>query len=101
MQFAGPEIERLVNEFDEHNDRHNGKHHEHSAAVLAGFRKDVCEVTGIVHRMDSSVVQTLKTAETIGQVQYDAFVQERLVLCEKLLTDTIPKNNLSLFGTPP
>ena len=51
--------------------------------------------------MDSSVVQTLKTAETIGQAQYDAFVQERLVLCEKPLTDIIPKSNLSLFGAAP
>ena len=41
--------------------------------------------------MDSSLVQTLKTAETIGQAQYDAFVQERLILCEEPLTDTIPK----------
>ena len=65
----------------------------------------MCEVTGIVRRMgnpffddgedlvtldiklvmDSSGVQTLKTSETIGQ--YDAFIQERLVLCEKPLTD--------------
>ena len=81
----------------------------------------MCELTGIVRRMgnpffddgedlitldiklvmDSSVVHTLKTAETIGQVQYDAFVQERLVLCEKPLTNTMPKNNLSLLGTAP
>ena len=83
--------------------------------------KDVCELTGIVRHMgnpfifdgedpvtldiklvmDSSVVQILKTSETIGQAQYDAFVQQRLVLCEKPLTDTMPKKNLSLFWTAP
>ena len=114
---AGPEIARLENEFDEHNDKHDGKCHEQSAAVQAEVSDGVCELTGIVCRignpffgdgedlvtldiklvMDSSVVQTLKTAETIDQAQYD----ERLVLCEKLLTDTILKNNFSLFGTAP
>ena len=75
---AGPEIARLVNEYDEYNDKHDGKNHEQSAAVQVEFRKDVCEVTGIVQRMgnpnfdlvifdiklvmDSSLVQTLKTA---------------------------------------
>ena len=67
---ARPKIARLVNEFDEHN-----------------------ELTGIVHRMGNlvfdngedlftldSLVQTLKTAETVGQAQYDAFVQERCLV---------------------
>ena len=48
---AEPEIARLVNEFDEHNDKHDGKHHEQSAAVQAEVRKDVCELTGIVRCM--------------------------------------------------
>ena len=90
--------------------------------MQAEFIKDVCELTGIVRRMgnaffddsenlvildikqvmDTPIVQTLQTAETIGQAQLDdAFVQERSVLCEKPLTDTMPKNNLSLFGTAP
>ena len=42
--------------------------------------------------MDSSVVETLETAETIGQAQYDAFVQERLVLYEKPVKQTLYLN---------
>ena len=81
----------------------------------------MCELTGIVRRMgnaffydrenlvilyikqvmDTPIVQTLKTAEKIGQAQLEACVQERYVLCEKPLTDTMPKKNLSLFGTAP
>ena len=45
------EIARLVNEFDEHNGNHDGKHHEQSTAVQAELRKDVGELTGIVRRM--------------------------------------------------
>ena len=32
---AGPEIARLVNGFDGHKDKHDGKHHEQSATVQA------------------------------------------------------------------
>ena len=64
--------------------------------MLAAFVKGVSELTGIVRRMGNpffddgedlvtldiklvidSVVQTPKTAETIGQAQYDAFVHSR------------------------
>ena len=48
---AGPEIARLVNEFDEHNDKHDEKQHEQLAAAQAEFTKDVRELTGIVRRM--------------------------------------------------
>ena len=44
---AGPELARLVNGFD----KHDGKHHEQTAALQAEFRKDVSELTGIVRRM--------------------------------------------------
>ena len=50
--------------------------------------------------MDHSVVQTLRTVEQLGKTQYSKFVEERLVRCEKPLSDTIQKNNLALFGTP-
>ena len=116
---ARPKIATLVNTFAEHIDKHDGNHHEQSAATQAEFRKDVGELTGIVHltgnpffddgedlvtldiklMTESSVIQTLKTAKTIGQPQCEAFVQKRLVLCEKPPTDNMPKNNLSLFGT--
>jgi len=112
--IAAPEIARLVNVFDEHNDKWSGKHHEQSAGVEAEFKKDVHELTGIVQGMgnpflydgddpdtklvmDSSVVQTLYTVEQIGKAQYDASVHEWLVLCKTTLTDTIPKNYLALF----
>ena len=34
----------------------------------------------------------------IGQEQYATFVEERIDKCARALTDTIPKNKLSLFG---
>ena len=32
---ARPVLARLINEFDEHSDKHNGKHHKQLAAVQA------------------------------------------------------------------
>ena len=118
---AGPEVTRVINEFDEHHAKQAaGKHHEQSLGVQNEFKRDVCTLHGIMQGMgnpftddgevlvtldtklvmDHSVVQTLRTVEQLGQTQYSKFVEERLVRCEKPLSDTIQKNNLALFGTP-
>lgn len=49
--------------------------------------------------MDSSADKTLTTVEDIGQTQYATFVQERIVLGQKPLTDTMLKNKFVLFRT--
>jgi len=51
--------------------------------------------------MPQSVVRTVLSAHMLGQSQYDTYVQERLVSCKKPITDTVTRNNLSLFGIVP
>ncbi len=50
---------------------------------------------------DKAVTTAVRKAETLGQEQYNQFIEERLVLCTTPLTDVITKNRLSLLSTPP
>ena len=50
---------------------------------------------------DPSVANTVRIAEALGREQYDKFMEERLIKCPKPITDTIPKNKLPLFRSPP
>jgi len=80
---AGPEIARIVNEFDEYQSKEPEKHHEQSRATQAEFMKDVLELVEVIQTvdnpflddgkdlltldtkvvMDNSAVQTLKIIE--------------------------------------
>ena len=51
--------------------------------------------------LDTSVGETVQTAESLGKEQYKAFVEERLVRCEVPITDVTSKNKLALFSRPP
>lgn len=51
--------------------------------------------------LDTSVAETVRTADSLGKEQYKAFVEERLVWCEVPITSVISKNKLALFSRPP
>ena len=51
--------------------------------------------------MDTILAETIINMETIGREQYGELVYERKEMSTKVVTDTIPKNLLSLFSCPP
>jgi hypothetical protein len=105
---AGPEIARMVTEFEDHaigkriSDDDHGHHEQHSG-VQADFLNDVRSLTAVIGEMgnpfleesqdllvldtrdimDTSVAEAVRKAETIGKEQYDTFVEERLVRSAK------------------
>ena len=48
--------------------------------------------------METPVAETVRRIESLGEKQYTKFVEERLELCTKPVTDTLPKNKLPLFS---
>ena len=105
---AGPEVARLVAEFEEDQvdggpgAKRNieGLHHEQQPGVQSAFLKDVQSLTLVLQYMGNqflegsndllvldtqdimeSVAGTLRKVETIGQKQYSKFVDERLSKC--------------------
>ena len=114
---AGPEVTRLVNEFEVTNVVRYSKHHEQTPSVQIEFQKNVKDMIRVIEEMenpfldkgndlycldtkvvmDPSVVYEVQSIETCGKDQYDIFVQDRLVTCQTLITDTITKNKFSLF----
>ena len=51
--------------------------------------------------MDPSVVHEVRSIETCDKEQYDIFVQERFVICQRPITYKITKNKLSIFRKQP
>ena len=118
---AGPEIARVVKEFEstyveqKPNDVH---HHEQVPAVQKAFAKDVQALLEVIEEMgnpfteDSAdlivldskeimsecVVEAVKKAKEMGECQFETYVEERLDKCSKPITDTISRNKLPLFG---
>ncbi|KAK2170044.1 hypothetical protein NP493_1165g00003 [Ridgeia piscesae] len=50
---------------------------------------------------DPAVIDTLRQIKSLGQEQYDTYVNERLVNQTKPITDPMKRNNLPLFSRPP
>ena len=50
---------------------------------------------------DSKVVETVRTVEQLGKDQYQQFVTKKLQERTTPLFDTIQKNELPLFSSPP
>ena len=48
--------------------------------------------------METPVAETVRKIESLGEEQYTKSVEERLELCTKPVTDTLPKNKLPLFS---
>ncbi|KAK3740395.1 hypothetical protein QZH41_000916 [Actinostola sp. cb2023] len=115
---AGPEIARMVQEFENVTSSDTSlKHHEQEYGPQASFKADLQSVVSTFEElgnpfmeesedlmaldtkdiMSSAVVQTVKNVVKIGQEQYDSYVRNRLQIeRSKPITDTIKKNNLPL-----
>ena len=124
---AGPEVARLVAEFEEDQvdggpgAKRNieGVHHEQQPGGRSAFLKDVQSLTIVLQDMGNpfleesndllvldtkyimeSVDGTVRKVETIGQEQYSKFVDERLSMCVTPVSDPLPKNKLPIFSRP-
>ena len=111
---AGPEVVRMVNELealqscDQITDH---RHHEQYLGVQTSFLKEAKSLVAVIEEMgnpfleqskdllvldtrdilDPSVGESVRKAEKLGEKQYHNFVEERLITCEKPITDVIPK----------
>jgi len=119
---AGPEIARIVADFENFNAQsRDNRHHEQEPAVQEVFKKHVRSLTDVIEEMgnpfreesqdllvlhskvivDKSVADTVRKLESLGAEQYETFVRERLELQMKPVTDILTKNRLPLFKHPP
>ncbi|MEW8543564.1 MAG: hypothetical protein AB2693_08500, partial [Candidatus Thiodiazotropha sp.] len=114
---AGPEIARIVDEFENPPQTKRLLHHDQEPAIQAQFASHVkavvtafeesgnpfCEDSQDLVVLDSKevmgekAVSSLKEVETIGQSQYEKYVEERLKQRSIPISNIIPKNNISLF----
>ena len=120
---SGPEMARLVGEFEASSEKRketDTRHHEQTKHAQKAFAQDVKALTSAIEDMgnpfceessvdllvldtrdlvDAAVIDTVKRIEKLGQDQYDTYVSERLVNQTK--KNPIKKNNLPLFSRPP
>lgn len=117
---AGPELARIVNEFEEgfHKGKHTDtRHHEQLPSIQKSFASDFNNVMNCFEKlgnpfsedshdlyvldtkvvMSDEVVATLKSVQNKGKDQYEQFVQTRLQDPSISFYDNISKNNISLF----
>lgn len=124
---GGPEVARLVNEFEialenEHQEsfRHNEvlKHHEQKKGQQAAFMKDVHSLVDVIEDygqpflennndlvimhskniVQTSVITTVENIESTGEAQYQAYVKERIIERTVPLSDPIKRNKLPLIS---
>ena len=116
---AGPELARMVEEFEKvisANETQN--HHEQKPTIQSAFAKDVVNLMSSIEElgnpfkedgedltalhtkdmMNVEVLHTVRNARQIGEQQCKAFLKERVEDKTKLLTDTLKKNNLPTFN---
>ena len=122
--FAGPEVAKVVTEFEENVqpsiDNVNDDHHDQKKSNQKSFMMDVSSLINTMQEMGNpfsedsqdlialdskqimpkEVVDFVKGAKMIGQDQYELFVTERLERGNVAITDTIKHNKVALFGTP-
>lgn len=115
---AGPEISRILRDFDGENDARSGdvNHHEDTDSFEKQFRKGVLSfrntfeeignpfeerniLINVVskHIMNESAAQSVRTALNIGQQQYEDYVQNRLIRCKHSIYAPISRSKLALF----
>lgn len=122
--MAGPEVARLIGEFENSCVQGSRKvdthHHDQTASVQTSFARDVCSLLAVLEEFGNpfeeesqdllvldtkeiahpGVVKTVHSAKCNGQNQFDAFTKECLVDRTKPVDDTIHRNKLPLFSTP-
>ena len=121
--IAGPEIARLIEEFESLEITGSGRidtcHHDQTVSVQTMFARDVRALVAVIEELgnpfeemsqymivrdtkeiaDPAVLKTVRIAKRIGQEQFNAFTKERLVDKTKPIEETIHRNKLALFST--
>ena len=123
---AGPEVARIVTEFENcalgtQDDINDHCHHEQYAGIQTTFISEVVSLTAVIEEMgnpfleksndllvldtrnimDISVGDTVRRIEALGVEQYNNFIKERLTGCTVPITEVLSKNKLALFRSPP
>lgn len=128
---SGPEMSRIINDFElsqelvsniaKQEEQEDLRHHEQMKGVQNTCRNQVNAVCSTIEEMgnpftdqtgdlfvldtrdiaDSKVVETVRTVEQLSKDQYQQFVTKRLHERTTPLFDTIQKNKLLLFSSPP
>ena len=116
---AGPELARMVEEFEEViSASESQNHHENKPVIQSAFAKDVVNLVSSFEElgspfkevgedlialdtkdiMNEEVVRTVRTVRQLGEQQFKTFLKERLEDKTRLLTDALKKNNLPTFN---
>ena len=121
---SGPEMARLIGEFEvstKKRKKTDFRHHEQTKHAQMTLGRDITSLTDAIEEMgnpsaeisndllvldsrdlaDPAVIDTLRQIKSLGQEQYDTYVNERVVSQTKPITDPIKRNNLPLFNRPP
>ncbi|CAC5423003.1 unnamed protein product [Mytilus coruscus] len=125
--IAGPEMARLVQEFEistdpEHETESDEleSHHEDTTSTQLAFHRDVTALVEVIDEMDNpfledskdllvldtkdiaseSVIETVRNIKQIGKEQYTSFIKERLEEKTVSIYEPIKRNSLALFSTP-
>ena len=119
---AGPELSRMVQEFERVHPRQQRSEAtmKQKPAVQSTFSKDVVNTMSYFEELgnpfqdesenlmaihtkdikDDAAVNTIQNTSRIGEKQFQLFVEERFIDRTKPVTDPLKKNNLPTFSTP-
>ena len=115
---VGPELSRMVKEFEVPSSDESSKHHEQKPSIQAAFANDVVNLVSSIEElgnpfnesgedlsalhtkeiMKEETVNTVRKAREVGEQQIETFLKERLKSKAKPLTDPIKKNNFPTFN---
>jgi hypothetical protein len=121
--LSGPEMARLLKEFEEEyieEDDTHCLHHEQSDSSQNKFHRQVLSLTDTIKQMgnpftddfqelvaldsrncvNDSVIKTMRSIEETGKKQYASYVNEVFLERTTSIHDRIKRNSLSLFSTP-
>jgi len=120
---AGPEVARVIGEFEMAQEHHGGKaqtlHHDQTESIQKSFDKDVRSLVSVIEELgnpfleettdivvldtkdiaSSSVIHSVQNVQKVGKEALESFVQERLIERKKPLNDVLSRNKLPLFGS--
>ena len=121
--IAGPEQAQLIVEFERQYLREIQEthlHHEEGPSAQKTFKQQVLAFIEAVNDLgnsflddssellaldtqnviDESVIETVRTVESLGKEQYNQYYESVIQKCERSIHGTISKNNLPLFKRP-
>ncbi|KAG1665347.1 AP-4 complex subunit mu-1 [Nymphon striatum] len=123
LMVGGPEIARLIQEFEQtmHTKPKNSHHHEQTSSHQSRFKTHVQAMVNTINDLgnpfcdeskelfslcskivaDPAVIKTINEIKETGLHQYQAFVKERLVQQSKPLHECIRQNKFAVFKDRP